>query len=132
MNGILTEATGVSIGLVLALGGLVFGPPFLIWRWMIGTMRAAEAEARAAREAQAKEFEAKIAELHGRVSRLREEHNAFQLEVASRYASDDRLRQTEDKLTAAIGTLVSRFDAFAADFHRYVGSAAAGRRGVSP
>ena len=94
----ITENTPVTIGALAAIFGII------AWLW--------------------REHGKQVDELHGRISKLKEELSLFRENVAKHYASDDRLQQTENKLTGAIEKLINRFDAFATDFNRYVGRVA--------
>lgn len=86
------------------------GAAFGVWRWLIGTLRANEAEAKTQHVL-----------LQTQVDLVRSQLNEFKLEVAKHYASDDRLQQMEAKFTTAIDKLINRFDTFATDFNRLVG-----------
>lgn len=116
-DSMINESSGVTLGVVITL----LTACFVLWRWIAGTIRATESEARAEREKLRAQFAQQINELHDRISKLREAHAQFELDVAKHYASDDRLQQMEAKFTQAIEKLINRFDAFATDFHQFAG-----------
>lgn len=99
---VLIAAASLFIG---ALGGA-----FAFWRWVVGTLRAVEAENKTTSVL-----------LDAKLELLRAKQAEFELEVAKHYASDDRLREMEAKFTASFDKLINRFDAFATDFNRIVG-----------
>jgi hypothetical protein len=86
------------------------GTVFAFWRWVLGTLRASDAET-----------STRLALLQAQIDMVRAQLGEFKLDVATHYASDDRLQQMEAKFTASIEKLINRFDAFATDFHRVVG-----------
>lgn len=124
----INETTGVALGVVVTL---VVGA-FVLSRWVNGSLRIVEAEARTAREKMRREIAEDMAKLSDELMKLERAHAAFELEVAKHYASDDRMQQMEAKFTQAIDKLINRFDAFATDFHRVVGEWDASRKDGSP
>lgn len=99
--------TLIGLGtLFIAAGG--FGLTF--WRWVLGTLRASDAETNT-----------RLVVVQTQIDLTRAQLNEFKLEVAKHYASDDRLREMEAKFTASFDKLINRFDAFATDFNRIVG-----------
>ena len=93
---------------------VILAAAFVLWRWIAGSLRLVESDARAGRDAVRTMLEE-------RILKLEQKEADFELEVAKHYASDDRLQNMEEKFTASIEKLINRFDAFATDFHRIVG-----------
>lgn len=85
-------------------------------RWVIGSLRIIETEARQERAKIRQDLTLEDAALHKRISDLREEFSNFKLEVAKHYASENRLTETENRLTNSIDKLVNRFDSFSVSF----------------
>lgn len=102
-----------DLNVLIAAGGFVvavLGFAFAFWRWVVGTLRASDAE-----------MNTRLVVHQAQMDLVRSQLNEFKLEVAKHYASDDRLQQMEAKFTASIEKLINRFDAFATDFNRIVG-----------
>lgn len=102
-----------DLNVLIAAGTFLLGAvgtAFAFWRWVLGTIRAVEAETKT-----------QLVILQTQIDLTRAQLGEFKLDVATHYASDDRLQQMEAKFTAAIEKLINRFDAFATDFHRVVG-----------
>lgn len=102
-----------DLNVVIAAGTFVLGAigtAFAFWRWVAGTLRAVEAETKT-----------QLVVLQTQINLTRSQLQEFKLEVATHYASDDRLQQMEAKFTASIDKLINRFDAFATDFNQMVG-----------
>jgi methyl-accepting chemotaxis protein len=110
-----------DINTLAALILAVVGSAFALWRWMVGTLRAVEAENRAEISKMYTLVETRTSELHGRINVVKDRVASFELDVAKYYASDDRLQQMEAKFTLAIEKMINRFDAFATDFNKVVG-----------
>jgi hypothetical protein len=116
--------TDGAIQIVIALVGLAFtmlAGAFVFWRWTAGTIRAVELAADLKVEKLEAMVEARLGEIHARITAVKDKQAAFELEVAKYYASDDRLHEIEIKFTSAIEKLINRFDAFATDFHKAMG-----------
>lgn len=99
----------------------VIGTAFGMWRWMATALRANQIEFLAEISKVYTLIDTRSNEMDGKIGRVRDQHNAFELEVAKYYASDDRLHELEVKFTASIDKLINRFDAFATEFHKILG-----------
>jgi len=99
----------------------VIGTAFAFWRWVLGSLRASEAQLASTIRAMDAEQRTQNTILQAQADLTRSQLNEFKLEVAKEYAAGDRLEQMEDRFTAAIEKLINRFDAFATEFNRTIG-----------